>query len=103
MTSEEQKGIGSDRVRGSSAVNVDLLECPICHDLLCTPTACQRCETSFCSACINRWLAANPRKCPNQCKIFIERKCPSFIVKLLAQLQIACHYQSNGCEKVIRQ
>ncbi|CAF4070998.1 unnamed protein product [Rotaria magnacalcarata] len=101
MTSEEQKGIGSDRIRGSSAVNVDLLECPICHGLLWIPIACQRCETSFCSACINRWLAANPRKCPNRCKIYIERKCPSFIVKLLAQLQLACYYQSRGCERVI--
>ncbi|CAF3161654.1 unnamed protein product [Rotaria socialis] len=101
MASKEHKGICSDRVRGSSAVNVDLLECPICHDLLWIPITCQRCETSFCSACINRWVAANPGKCPNRCKIYIERKCPSFIVKLLGQLQIACYYQSKGCEQVI--
>ncbi|CAF3531378.1 unnamed protein product [Rotaria socialis] len=101
MASKEHKGICSDRVRGSSAVNVDLLECPICHVLLWIPITCQRCETSFCSACINRWVAANPGKCPNRCKIYIERKCPSFIVKLLGQLQIACYYQSKGCEQVI--
>ncbi|CAF0888526.1 unnamed protein product [Rotaria sordida] len=67
MTSMIQKGICSDRVRGPSSVNVDLLECPICHDLLWIPVACQTCETSFCSTCIDRWLADNPEKCPNRC------------------------------------
>ncbi|CAF0946187.1 unnamed protein product [Rotaria sordida] len=103
MTSMIQKGICSDRVRGPSSVNVDLLECPICHDLLWIPVACQTCETSFCSTCIDRWLADNPEKCPNRCKTYIKRKCPSFIVKLLAQLQLTCYYQSQGCEQVIRQ
>ncbi|CAF3936784.1 unnamed protein product [Rotaria sordida] len=100
MTSMIQKGICSDRVRGPSSVNVDLLECPICHDLLWIPVACQTCETSFCSTCIDRWLADNPEKCPNRCKTYIKRKCPSFIVKLLAQLQLTCYYQSQGCEQI---
>ena len=97
MTSLEQTGISSDRVVNPSGVNIDLLECLICRDLLWKPVACQRCETPFCSACINRWLANNPNKCPNRCVPYTERKCPSFIAKLLAELQITCYYQSKGC------
>jgi hypothetical protein len=102
MTSIQQKGLSSNRVRGSSAGYIDFLECSICHDLLWKPVACQACETTFCSACINRWLTINPKKCPNQCETYIERKCPPIIAKLLAQLQIACIYESNGCQEVDR-
>lgn len=101
MTSTEQKGLYPERVRGSSSVNIDYLECPICRDLLWKPIACQTCETPFCSACINQWLVSNPTKCPNRCETYTERKCPPFIAKLLAQLQIACFYESNGCDQVI--
>ena len=101
MTSTQQKGLTSERVRGSPPVNVDYLDCSICRDLLWKPIACQWCETPFCSSCINRWFVNNPKKCPIGCEAYTERKCPPFIVKLLAQLQIACFYQSNGCEQVI--
>ncbi len=103
MTSMEEKGISSDRVINASKVNVDDLECGICHDLLWKPIACQSCETPFCSSCINRWIIDNPNKCANRCETYVERKCPSFIAKLLARLQISCYYQSKGCQQVIRQ
>lgn len=102
MTSIQQKGLSSDRVRGPPSANIDLLECLICQDILWKPVACQSCETAFCSTCINRWLANNPTKCPNRCESYIERKCPPLIVKLLAQLQLSCSYQEQGCEEVIR-
>ena len=63
--------------------------------------ACQICETPFCASCIHQWLANSPDRCPNRCEVYRERKCPPFIAKLLAQLQITCFYQSNGCEQVI--
>ncbi|CAF4263521.1 unnamed protein product, partial [Rotaria sordida] len=66
MTSMEQQSISCDRVCSPSSVNVNFLECPICHDLLWKPVACQTCETAFCSACIGQWLANNPEKCPNR-------------------------------------
>jgi hypothetical protein len=94
------KMLTSDRVRGPPLANVDLLECYICHHLLWKPVACQTCETPSCSVCINRWLADNPSKCPNQCERYTERKCPPFIAKLLAQLQISCSYQEKGCQEV---
>jgi hypothetical protein len=100
MTSTEQRGVSSDRLRGQSGANVADLECSICHEVLWKPVACWSCETPFCSACINRWLANNPNKCPNRCEIYTERKCPPFIAKLLAQLQITCFYQSKGCQQV---
>ena len=100
MTSTEQKGICTDRVRNASRVNVENLECAICHDLLYKLVACQSCETPFCSACINRWLVNNSNKCSNRCVPYTERKCPSFIAKLLAELQITCYYQSKGSQEV---
>jgi hypothetical protein len=101
MTSTEKRGISSSRVSDTSGVDVAHLECIICHDVLWKPVACQSCETPFCSACINQWLAYNPNKCPNRCETYTERKCPPFVAKLLAQLQITCFYQSNGCQQVI--
>jgi hypothetical protein len=101
MTSKQQQGLPFERIRGPSEVNVDHLECPICQEVLWKPVACQTCETPFCLACINRWLADNPNKCPIRCETYTERKCPPFIIKLLAQLQISCFYQSKGCEQVI--
>jgi hypothetical protein len=100
MTSTRDESISSSRVRGPPSANVDFLECSICQDLLWKPVACQSCETPFCSTCINRWLTNNPKKCPNHCETYIERKCPPFIVKLLAQLQISCSYEEQGCKEV---
>jgi hypothetical protein len=100
MTSTQKKGIPSKRVCGSTAINIDYLDCSICRDLLWKPIACQTCETPFCSACIHQWLLNNPITCPNRCETYNERKCPPFIAKLLSQLQIACFYKSNGCKQV---
>ena len=100
MTSTQQKSLSSDRVRSARSVDTEFLECSICRDLLWKPVACQICETPFCSSCISQWLINNPNKCPNQCETYTERKCPPFIAKLLAQLEINCSYQSNGCDQV---
>ncbi len=101
MISTQQRGLSSSRVKDASSINVNYLECSICHDVLWKPVACQSCETPFCSACINRWLSNNPNKCPNRCKSYQERKCPPFVAKLLADLQISCFYKSNGCQEVV--
>jgi hypothetical protein len=101
MTSSQLKGLPSNRVSGPSGANIVELGCSICHDLLWKPIACQTCETPFCSVCIAQWLA-NKTNCPNGCKVYIERKCPPFVARLLAQLQINCIYESKGCEQVIK-
>ncbi len=101
MTSIHETFLSSSRVCGPPLVNIDLLECSVCHELLWKPVAYQICETPFCSACITRWLANNPKKCPNRCETYTERKCPPFVAKLLAQLQITCFYQSHGCQEVL--
>lgn len=101
MTSIEKRGIQSERIRGPSGINLNDLECCICRDLLWKPIACQTCETPFCASCINQWLSNNPNKCPNRCETFIERKCPPFVAKLLAQLQVICLYQMNGCKEIL--
>ncbi|CAF3980570.1 unnamed protein product [Rotaria sp. Silwood1] len=101
MTSTLKTGLSSERVRGPPGFYISHLACPVCHELPWKPVACQSCETPFCSTCIHQWLANNPFKCPNRCRPYTERKCPPFIVKLLSQLQIACFYQSAGCNQII--
>jgi hypothetical protein len=101
MTSIQQSGLSSDRVRGPPSANIDLLGCSICHDLLWKPVACQMCETPYCSECINQWLTNNPNRCPNRCTSYTERKCPPLTCKLLAQLQISCSYKEKGCQQVV--
>ncbi|CAF1375471.1 unnamed protein product [Rotaria sordida] len=101
MSSKQQQGLSSHRIRDSSELSVDHLNCSICQKLLWKPVACQSCETPFCSACIYQWLINNPEKCPNCDENYIERECPPFVTKLLAQLQIACFYESNGCKQII--
>jgi hypothetical protein len=101
MTSTQYKGLTSNRVADPSGVNTADLECSICHDLLWKPIACQTCEPPFCSPCIDQWLQGYS-KCANGCKIYVERKCPPVVAKLLAHLQVSCFYQSKGCQEVIR-
>ncbi len=101
MTSTQQSGVSSNRIKNVFRININHLECSICHEVLWKPVACQSCETPFCSACINRWLSNNPNKCPNRCKSYKERKCPPFIAKLLAELQIDCFYKSTSCKEVV--
>jgi hypothetical protein len=102
MTTHQQKCISANRVRGPPSANIIHLECPICRDILWKPIACRRCETPFCSVCIHQWLIHNPAKCPNRCETFTERKCPPFIAKLLAELQISCAYEEKGCQQVVK-
>ncbi|CAF3210251.1 unnamed protein product [Rotaria sp. Silwood2] len=101
MTSIQKNGLSFDRIRGPIGFNVDHLKCPICHELLWKPVACQSCETPFCSTCIHQWLVNHPKNCPNRCKTYIERKCPPVVAKLLAELKIVCFYESTGCNEVI--
>ncbi|CAF0937700.1 unnamed protein product [Rotaria sordida] len=99
MTSQ-QKILSSDRILNIPKVDIDNLECSICRGLLWKPVACQSCETPFCSSCIHQWLIDHPKQCPNRCETYIERKCPPFIAKLLAQLNMNCFYRSYGCSQV---
>ncbi len=101
MTSTQRSGISSSRISDVSGIKVNHLECSICHDVLWKPIACQSCETPFCSACIDQWLANNQNKCPNRCESYKDRKCHPFIAELLAGLQISCFYKSTGCEQVV--
>ena len=101
MTSRQDNGLFSTRIRSASSANTTHLECPICHDLLWKPVACQTCEKPFCFTCIGKWLSNNPNQCPNRCATYVERKCPPLCASLLAELQINCFYQSKGCQQVI--
>lgn len=102
MASTQTEGLSSDRVQGFSRIDLDDICCPICHNILWKPIACQSCETHFCTMCIDPWLENNPGKCPMRCSPYIERACSRFIIKQLAKLKIDCIHQSNGCEEVSR-
>ncbi|CAF3819636.1 unnamed protein product [Rotaria sp. Silwood1] len=101
MTSTNEVGLASDRVRNKSPDDLEDLHCSICHNILWKSMACQTCETHFCSACIKKWLHEGRNQCPVGCEPFIERACSRFIVTPLARLQIACIYEPNGCREIL--
>ena len=64
----------------------DLVNCPICLNILIDPVICIKCQNCFCKKCINEWLKNN-EKCPNYCSG------PNFQEKnktLLSQLKFTC-------------
>ncbi|CAF5102476.1 unnamed protein product, partial [Rotaria sp. Silwood1] len=101
MTSTNEVGLASDRVRNKSPDDLEDLQCSICHNILWKPIACQTCETHFCLACIKKWLHEGRSKCPAGREPFIEKVCSRFIVTPLARLQIACIYEPNGCREIL--
>jgi hypothetical protein len=100
MTSTNEKGLSADRIQNSATVKMNYVQCPICHNILWNPIACQMCEKSYCSTCLRKWFNAQPGKCPNRCQKFVERKCLGIMVQLLAEIQLACIYKPTGCCEV---
>ena len=101
MTSIPENTLFSDRVQDLPRIDLHDIQCPICHNILWKPVACQSCETPFCSMCIDTWLKSNPNKCPIRCQNFNKRSCPRFLAQQLAKIQIACIHQLNGCNEVV--
>jgi hypothetical protein len=101
MRSTNDIGLVTERVQGSTQIELSELVCStICENILWKPVSCQQCETHFCSMCIRQWLTNHPNQCPMRCNTFIERPCSKFIARQLAKLQVACIYQTNGCNEV---
>lgn len=100
MSTTNEQGLRSDRVRSPPGVDLNEFRCLICSNILWKPVACQSCENPFCSACISKRSEMYPGQCPMECDMYTERSCPPFIVRQLAKLQIDCIYQPNGCEQV---
>lgn len=101
MSSTNDMGLASERVRCSTIIDLHDLHCStICEDVLWKPVACQQCETHFCLKCILKWLEVNPNQCPLRCESFVQRSCSKFIARQLAKLHIICIYHPNGCNEV---
>ena len=100
MSTTNEQGLRSDRVRSPPGVDLNEFCCLICSNILWKPVACQSCENPFCSACISKRFEMYPGQCPMECDVYTERSCPPFIMRQLAKLQIDCIHQPNGCEQV---
>ncbi|UJR32582.1 hypothetical protein I4U23_020042 [Adineta vaga] len=101
MLSTDEEGLSSNRIQGSSEIDLNDIQCSICCNILWKPIACQSCETPFCSKCIATWLNVNPNRCPMRCNKYIQRPCTRFITKQLAKLQVFCIHQPNGCHDIV--
>ena len=44
----------------------ELLNCPICSNILINPYMCMNCQNVYCRKCIEEWSKRN-NKCPNRC------------------------------------
>ena len=98
--STDDEGLTFDRVQRSPQIDLGDLQCGICWNILWKPLSCQSCETPLCSTCMNTSLTIHPNQCPMRCNPFISRPSSRFIRTNLAQFQITCAYQSNGCPEL---
>jgi hypothetical protein len=96
-----QPHISLDRVKKIDVVR-EFVECYLCHGLLWYPVACENCEKTFCSACIQALNAAEPEQISlHGCSKYIERQNPPTTIRLLANLKINCCYTLNGCTEIL--
>jgi len=81
------------------------LICTICSDVLDNP-AQSPCEHAFCTDCIARWMSGDFKNyCPVDLKAFTPSQlqpAPRLMKNLLAKLEIACEYASQGCQVLVR-
>ncbi|CAF3329917.1 unnamed protein product [Rotaria socialis] len=96
-----QPGLSVDRIQGHCELDINDLKCDICTKILWQPVACRNCEVAFCSTCINQWLAQNSGVCRKNCREFVQRSCPRFIVQQLSRLQFTCQNSLQGCDQVL--
>ncbi|CAF3953833.1 unnamed protein product [Rotaria magnacalcarata] len=96
-----QPGLSVDRIEGHCEMDINDLKCDICTKILWQPVACRTCEVAFCSGCINQWLAQNSGVCRKNCREFVQRSCPRFIVQQLSRLQFKCQNSLQGCDQIL--
>ena len=95
-------GIDRSRIVGENNDELDELTSSICQDILDDPVVTQCCRQTFCTLCINQWLADN-NTCPNDRKdLSLDQLIPAprIVTNLLKKLNIKCENYGNGCESV---
>lgn len=75
----------------------DLIECPICLNILVSPVQCDKCNKCFCKKCINNY-AESRVKCPFRCSYpkYSENK---YVNNVLSFLSFKCN---KGCGQIIK-
>ena len=81
---------------------VETLECPIDSMISLTPVICKKCETVYCTDCINSWKKKSS-ECPMRCKPIELIECDKTIFKQQIDLiRVLCPNKEFGCfEKVL--
>ena len=80
-----------ENARISDSIHSDIV-CPICSNVLIAPQDCITCDTSFCQACMEDYMArqgADP-SCPLGCPHFKLKMAHKKVRQLLADLRIRC-------------
>ena len=90
--------MGYDQDRFTCKFSIDLV-CSICLCVLEDPIECKKCETNFCSECINSWKQRN-NKCPNNCELILS-KSHRFLRSFLDALTLKCINENTGCQEVL--
>jgi Zinc finger, ZZ type len=91
--------MGYDQDRFPSPFSTDLI-CSICLGVLEDPAECKKCQTNFCSECINLWKSKN-QKCPNNCELLLNRS-HRFVRSVLENLPIRCINYNSGCQQILK-
>jgi hypothetical protein len=94
--------ISSERVVPKPHINVNLLTCMLCKNILWHPEKCRDCQTHFCRFCIV-FSCLKTKKCP-ECltDIYCSKSPDSYLIEDLSELQVKCFYSYNGCTAVLR-
>lgn len=82
----------------------DEFKCPICCLVLECAVQSPDCEHTFCSSCINEWIARQPI-CPVDrlpLRTVDLKPAPRVLRNFLAKLDIRCDFASSGCTAVVR-
>lgn len=51
-----------------SQTDVYFFTCPLCNNVVNSPKECSKCQSLFCSSCLDKWTAKQPNICPSLCK-----------------------------------
>jgi len=84
-------GIPLERIINSKDISLisDIIECPICYEIVKDPYECETCGTLFCEECIIEW-SKKKIKCPSGCSNFKYTKVKKTNKKLLDIVKLKC-------------